>query len=224
MKIPLLASKLDLSNQGLTEIPAEIFKCKNLKKLNLSHNSIKNIPPEISKLKNLKNIDLSNNNISMLMAKFFLCKNLEVLIINNNKLKNIPKQIAGLQKLKKLSIAGNEIMELTSEINTLNNLRSLNIANNAFSSFPGNLDIKNLKEIWVNKNPIQEFSAKKVNEDGILLESLYCFSSMYGISENIDPIYVKLQQKKGNCLSEMKLFSLKTYDTPMQRSEEWRFR
>ena len=38
---------LDLSNQGLTEIPVEILRLTNLTILNLAYNQIETIPPEI---------------------------------------------------------------------------------------------------------------------------------------------------------------------------------
>jgi predicted ATPase len=54
---------LDLSGQGLAEIPEEIGKLQSLTELNLSGNQISKIPEVISKLHNLANLDLSNNQI-----------------------------------------------------------------------------------------------------------------------------------------------------------------
>jgi hypothetical protein len=214
MNIPLLASKINLSGQGLTEIPEQVFQCKNLKKLNLSNNKLKNLPAAIAKLKSLRSLDLSNNEIPVLMAKFFSLSNLETLIINNNKLKKIPKQIEQLKKLKKLSLAGNQLNELPIELNILENLKSINLANNQLSTFPAQLEIGRLREIWLNKNPITDFSALKIRENGISLKSFYSFSSMYAFSENIHQDYAKLQQKRGNALSELKILSLREQDTP----------
>jgi Leucine-rich repeat (LRR) protein len=209
MNISLLASKIDLSGQDLTEIPEQIFKCKNLKKLNLSNNKLKNIPADIAKLKSLRSLNLSNNEIPVLMAKFFTLPNLETLVINNNKLKKIPKQIEQLKKLKKLSVAGNQLAELPEELNSLTNLSSINLANNQLTAFPGSMQIGTLKEIWINKNPITEFSALQLRENGTVLKAFYSFSSMYGLTDNIHTDYAKLQQIRGNAISELKILSLK---------------
>ncbi len=209
MKISLLASNIDLSGQGLTEIPQELFKCKNLKKLDLSNNKLRNVPVELAKLRSLRSIDLSNNDITVLMAKFFTFPHLETLIINNNKLKKIPKQISKLRKLKKLSVAGNLLSDMPDELNCLNNLSSINLANNQLTAFPAQLRVKGLREIWINKNPITDFSALQIKEDGIILKSFYCFSSMYGLADNIHADYANLQKIRGNAISKLKILSLK---------------
>lgn len=43
-KTPLQITSFDLSNKGLTEIPNEVFDCRNLKKLFLSNNKLTQIP------------------------------------------------------------------------------------------------------------------------------------------------------------------------------------
>lgn len=210
MKIPPLASKIDLSNMGLTEIPDGIFRCKNLKKLNLSHNQIKTIPADISKLKFLKNLDISNNKIGSLMSKFFDLQNLDTLIVNNNEIKHIPKQIAKLKKLNKLSLAGNQLTELSEVVSDIKSLVSLNIANNLISKFPANAKFDNLEILWINKNPIQELKPKEILTNFPNLKTIYCFSSMYSGENLIDTTYSNLQKKKGNAINELKLFSLRT--------------
>jgi len=209
MKIPLLASKINLSGKGLKEIPTEIFQCRNLKKLDLSNNELTGIPPEISKLKHLKSLDLSGNKLTVLMSKFFNLSKLETLILNNNRLKSLPRQISGLVSLKKLSISGNLLTEFPIEINALENLESLNIGNNQFQRFPGEFKVDNLKELWLNGNPVEFFSARALIDGAMHLKALYCFSSLLGVGSGIDPVYAKLKEKKGNCLNDLMLLSLK---------------
>src|SRR5690606_5320462 len=53
--------RLNLTKQGITDLPPEIGKLTNLQYLNLSKNSISSIPPEIGKLKNLQWLILEDN-------------------------------------------------------------------------------------------------------------------------------------------------------------------
>jgi hypothetical protein len=57
----LTGSELDLSNQGLTSIPAMIGTLKNLVTLKISKNSIKSLPPQLADLASLKTIDARDN-------------------------------------------------------------------------------------------------------------------------------------------------------------------
>ena len=54
---------LDLSNQGLTEIPVEIFQLTSLTRLYLAYNQIEVIRPDIGQLTNLTVLGLSDNQI-----------------------------------------------------------------------------------------------------------------------------------------------------------------
>ena len=61
LKEPDKGQILDLSNQGLTEIPVEIFQLTNLTQLRVGYNQIKVIPTEIGNLINLTLLNLSQN-------------------------------------------------------------------------------------------------------------------------------------------------------------------
>lgn len=205
MNIPLNASKLDLSNQELTEIPAAVFACKNLKKLNLSHNKLKVLPKELSELKYLTNLDVSHNSISVLYAKSFDLRNLQVLILNNNKLKHIPGQIEQLPKLKKLALANNQIEELPDTVVTLQELQSLDISGNRFKLFPYTLfSLKMLDKLWLGKNIFNEFPGDLMLKEMTALKYLYCFSAAKDSINSLDNDYSTLQQIKGNSLPTLK--------------------
>lgn len=201
MKIPANAAKLDLSHQDLTEIPPEVFACKNLKKLNLSYNELKVLPKELSRLKYLTNLDVSYNQLSILYAKSFELKNLQVLILNNNKLKHIPGQIEQLVKLKKLALANNLIEELPDVVFALRDLQSLNISGNRFKLFPyAMFSLKNLEKLWLGKNIFNEFPGAGMMKEMTALKYLYCFSAVKDSVNSLDNDYSTLQQIKGNCL------------------------
>ena len=60
LKEPDKVQVLDLSNQGLTEIPVEVFQLTNLTQLGLGNNQISEIPPEIGQLINLTHIGIAS--------------------------------------------------------------------------------------------------------------------------------------------------------------------
>lgn len=209
MRIPLQVSKLDLSNMGLTTLPTDLFKCKNLRKLNLSNNYIKTIPAELSNLKKLRNLDLSYNEISTLYSKNFDFQKLEVLILRSNRIKKLPWQIGNLAKLKILNLSGNSLTNLPTEINKMNELAELNLANNLFTKFPDIiLSVPTLKTIWLNNNQFMDFPILEIKKSLPLLESIYCFSHISN-QDNVDKTYSLIKKYRGNALAQLNLLILK---------------
>jgi len=122
---------LDLSGQGLTEIPADIdqfpflkvlylndneirelpralFKCRGLTTLHLHDNLIRKIPPQIARLQRLQNLDLGNNLIDFLPPELFELSRLTTLNLSKNPLSMyaFPEAIGQLKWLQTLNIAG----------------------------------------------------------------------------------------------------------------------
>lgn len=191
-------SKLDLSNQNLTEFPDEIFKMKNLRSLNISNNKIKTIPSDIKNLKNLRTLDISFNQLDNIYAKICELKNLRILNLNSNNLKSFPVQFDRLENLNSLHIAKNKLTSIPDEIFKLVNLREIDLSNNQITELNSNIrNLTFLRRLWINNLPL-----KKLPFDEIKylpnLKALYAFGQL-NKSINIDPIYNKITQIKGNC-------------------------
>ncbi|AFU68376.1 Tol-like receptor protein with LRR domain [Psychroflexus torquis ATCC 700755] len=197
-------SKLDLSNQNLSQFPKEIFELKNLKKLNLSNNKIKSIPKEIESMKYLELLDLSNNSIINFYSKICSLKRLKVLNLNNNKIKTIPKQIGDLEALKVLQIANNKISKLPATTDNLKKLQELNLSKNDFEIFPLEvLRLEALKNLWLNNLNLKTFPKKSIAESLGALKAIYCFGNLQN-SNNIDRTYLDLTKLKGNSINYLK--------------------
>ena len=92
---------LDLSNQGLTNIPMNVFTYTNLEELNVSYNNLTGaIQSQIGQLKNLKILNASYNKMTGVPAEVGQLQNLESLDLSYNQLTGLPNELANLQKLK----------------------------------------------------------------------------------------------------------------------------
>lgn len=99
---------LDLSNQGLTKVPDNVFSMTNLQELNISDNQITGaIQAEIGHLKNLKVLIASNNLMTGVPAEVGQLTNLQILDLSNNQLTGLPNELANLKNLKTFNISGN---------------------------------------------------------------------------------------------------------------------
>ena len=94
-------AKLEIADQGLTELAADKFTPK------------------------LESIDASGNAITVLPAEIGNCENLEELLLFANQLKVLPKELGKLTKLKTLNLFNNKVMKLPVEVGTLGALEEV---------------------------------------------------------------------------------------------------
>ncbi|MEB3120454.1 MAG: leucine-rich repeat domain-containing protein [Snowella sp.] len=116
--------KLDLEKKGLTELPEEIGKLKNLTELYLAFNQISKIPNAIANLTNLTGLYLDHNQISEIPSAITKLKNLTELYLNNNQISKIPNAISELKKLEIINLSNNQIREIPEAIVQLENLET----------------------------------------------------------------------------------------------------
>lgn len=205
----LNAARINLSGQGLTEIPKELFSYKNLRKLYLRNNRIESIPKEITNLKLLTVLDISNNNLTSIHSKTFDLKRLEVLILNNNRIKNIPSQIKNFKKLRVLGLANNKFITLNAHLNFLTELKELNLSGNFFIEFPKEIFyLKNLEKLWLSNYDFEipdlsvlrndfPYLRKMYKSSSIKIKALKATNSMSAIGTiKIDPLKLKKKTVK----------------------------
>lgn len=108
---------LDLSGQGLTKVPVNIFEKTDLEVLNLSSNNLTGaLQAEVRHLQNLKTFDLSNNKFTGVPAEVGQLKKLETLDLSNNLLTGLPHELGNLSNLKVLDLSGNNYSEADLEV------------------------------------------------------------------------------------------------------------
>jgi hypothetical protein len=150
--------RLDLA-AGLTEFPIEIFDLSDsLEILNLSDNHLRSLPADLGRLHKLKIIFLSNNNFAEVPEVLADCLNLSMvgcksnkirvlgenvlplgvrwLILTDNQLAKLPNSIGKLHSLQKLMLAGNQLRSLPDEMAACQNLELIRLAANRLESLP----------------------------------------------------------------------------------------
>lgn len=101
-------SRLDIveSNFNITKIndlPSTI------KVLNLSNNGIEQIPPSINRFHSLEILDLSRNRLYSVPSEIGELHNLEELELNNNRISNLPDSLTNIQSLQYVGVHLNPI-------------------------------------------------------------------------------------------------------------------
>ena len=146
---------LDLSNQGLTELPPEIGKLTSLGNLRLGRNQLSSLPYEFRQLTNLKTLDLTSNQFSEFPSEITELSNLTGLYFSANRLTTLPPEIRKFTKLKRFFLDANQLTTLPPEIGELTNLTTLILNVNQLTTLPPEIKkIPNLRHLNFKNNPL----------------------------------------------------------------------
>ncbi|TPX31526.1 hypothetical protein SmJEL517_g05172 [Synchytrium microbalum] len=115
------SNMLDLDEQGLKEIPSELWEIQTLGRLNLSHNKITDLPEDIARLSKLELLTIFNNKLDSLPKSISSLPLLKIvtarhLVLRDNKLVSLPKEIGKLKEIRFLLLQGNRLTTLPKEL------------------------------------------------------------------------------------------------------------
>jgi internalin A len=98
LHVAQLSHRLQLEDTGLTEVPRELFRMKNLKTLDLSNNNLCSLPSKIAHLPTLEGLNVR-------LAKR-LGRDLTIVTfqVYNNQLTSLPPELGLLTNLKWLYV------------------------------------------------------------------------------------------------------------------------
>lgn len=148
---------LDLSNNKLSALPAEIKGLGELTSLCLSGNTItkgKGLSPLLS-LTQLCSLHFAYNDCGSLPKDFCRLKNLETLILTRNKLLRLPPDIIQLTALRTLDLASNRLSVLPERFEKLS-LERLMLGSNRFTEIPlAVCNMRSLIELDMGSNEIE---------------------------------------------------------------------
>jgi len=151
-------TRLDLSC-GLTHFPDEIFSlADSLQVLNLSDNQLTDLPADLHRLKHLQILFCSNNPFTRLpealgeceqlfFVGFKACRIVEVsphalpprlrsLVLTDNCIEELPDELGQLEHLQKLMLAGNRLTSLPASLVSCERLELVRIAANQIRQLP----------------------------------------------------------------------------------------
>ncbi|MFI5172052.1 MAG: SMI1/KNR4 family protein [Chitinophagales bacterium] len=135
---PLQKMQLIYDQQGLKEIPDEVYQCKNLRKLMFSRDELKIIPEKLFDLKELRILNLYMNSYETVPDAIGKLEKLTVLDLSySSNLKTLPVAINKLQHLKKLKLTYcTHLLQLPDEIGALTNLSELYLSYSGINDLP----------------------------------------------------------------------------------------
>lgn len=160
------ATKLELYDLPLTELPPEIGRLKQLMILRVgivydSKSLLNDLPPEIWELNNLIELDLCNTNLSVLSSRIKQLWNLERLYLCKNYLSSLPKEIGQLTYLRSLVVSQNNLSTLPREIGQLTQLKTLDLNQNNLDVLPEETwQLTNLVKLYLRQNNLSSLSDK----------------------------------------------------------------
>ena len=140
---------LDLSGQGLTELPAEIGQLTTLETLILGKrkkwwrdfvgNRLTTLPAAIGQLTTLKTLLVEGNQLTHLPAEIGQLQQLRILMLRKNSLSSLPQTIEQLPELRVLILDQNRFTSIPEAIAQLRRLKTLHFDNNAISNVFGGM-------------------------------------------------------------------------------------
>ena len=171
--------RLDLSDNELSALPAEIGQLAALERLYLGDNQLSALPAEIGQLAALEVLYLYKNRLSVLPAEIGRLAALKRLDLNKNRLSALPAEIGQLAALEVLDLGNNQLSALPAEIRKLAALEVLDLGNNQLSALPAEIGkLAALKRLHLGNNRLEPWFEKVLAEGGIagfraLLQALY---------------------------------------------------
>ena len=133
------ATKLDLRDMKLTELPESIGQLKQLRKLDLGHHYSKK--------------DEDKNRLTSLPDSLAQLTQLAALNLSHNQLTTLPDWLGQLTQLTELDLSHNQLTTLPDSLGQLTQLRTLYLIETELKVLPEWLaSLSNLEKLWVHSN------------------------------------------------------------------------
>merc|ERR1712080_667138 len=148
-------TRLTLSHNKITEVPAAIANLENMEILNLFNNSLEEVPISLSGMPKLRILNLGMNKLNKLPRGFGSFPVIEVLDLSYNNLgdNSLPSNFFIMQTLRALYLSDNDFEQISSDIKKLKNLRILAIRDNELIEIPQEIaEITGLRELHLQGN------------------------------------------------------------------------
>lgn len=174
------ATKLDLWQMNLTELPESMGRLIHLQSLLLSYNQVatlpdwmekltqlqslyisaiqlKELPKCLAQLTQLKSLIASSNELTKLPESIGQLVQLQLFNLSNNKLIVLPESLGRLVQLQSLDLSINKLIVLPESLGQLVQLQSLDISSNRLTTLPESLgQLTRLQKLAIKHNKITD--------------------------------------------------------------------
>ncbi|KAI8504411.1 hypothetical protein Bbelb_175290 [Branchiostoma belcheri] len=175
---------LNLSQQGIAQLPTAVLDIEEIEVLDLTGNQIKSLPAAISHLKRLtvlrvdynklqlladnvcclyrlEEFSAVGNNLTRLPPGFESLRRLKRLRLSHNSFEIFPPNVENLKRLEYLDVSGNVLRSLPQRIDRLESLKVLKASSNKLTVLPSGLfKMTTIRELYVDDNLIQTIPAE----------------------------------------------------------------
>ncbi|KAJ1476773.1 hypothetical protein T484DRAFT_1823813 [Baffinella frigidus] len=127
---------LHVGNNGLSELPSSLQRCKILARINLQHNAFQRLPSFIGALEGLVHVNLDHNALTRLPDALCDLVLVETLTCPFNQLAALPERLGRMRALTKLDASSNALAALPASIGDLASLSELEVGHNRLSALP----------------------------------------------------------------------------------------
>jgi internalin A len=149
------ATKLNLSDTNLTELPESLGQLTQLKSLNLSNNQLTELPEFIGQLTQLQTLVLSLNELTELPEFIGQLIQLQTLELPYNQLTELPESVSQLTQLESLVLSHNKLTKLPESVSQLTQLESLDLTHNELTFLPESISrMAELKRLYLDDNQL----------------------------------------------------------------------
>jgi leucine-rich repeat protein SHOC2 len=197
---PTIVKSLDLSDQKLKQLPADIIKLTNLEKIDIGSNPDLDLVQTFGVLKQIESLKilwLTDGKLKAIPDNISQLKNLEELWLDNNELPSFPEPVKQLSNLKYLRLFSNKIKSVSFKKQELPNLIYIDLCYNEFETFPVQLSVlHSLKRIIIWYNSINEIPRsikrfKKIEEINLENNNLTSLPKQFGSLKAIQKLCLK---------------------------------
>jgi len=166
-------TKLILACNNIQTISPKVGGLVSLQVLDLHDNQLSELPAQLGELTQLSRLNLSHNRLQSLPEPVFLLAELRLLQVNNNSIGEVGELLGNLNMLGTLDLAHNQLTSLPSSCGFLTRLTSLNLSHNQLDRLPPELgSLAALATLDLSSNRLAELPADMANLSH--LEILYC--------------------------------------------------
>ena len=128
--------QLNLMQNKLSVLPSDVFSFQLLSRFIACDNNLTEIPLEIGSAMNLVELDLSGNPLKGLPESLGNLDHLSTLKLSKCSLTSLPQSIGGCRSLQLLDVSNNKISEIPDSLCQLNSLVNLIVSVNCISKLP----------------------------------------------------------------------------------------